>query len=411
MDRQTSLTRWWSRRPGASTDAQSTTDVRLTAPQSTAVSPTSTPSSATGSRTRQRKTTGKHRTTWSIRAKILTLLLLPVVPLLALWMITTGTTLGPALNLFTSVTNLESAGQPATALVDQLQAERRLAMSWAGGDHRSATRASLVAQRAKTDAAIDTLKRDTSTKTFHRAESDLTRGYLGVLDDGLVSLPAQRDRIDNGAKPDAVMSYYNNVIDDAFGLYGSIVGIDDHNLARQANTVAGLIQAREMFSREDAIVAGAVAARRLTADDYATLVSTIGTERYLYQQATRFLPAADQTTYQSILSSATFTRLRGDEDLLSQRAPIKSRLPAGFSANAWRADFDAIKGQLKQLESSAADRVLAATKPAGSRIVTRLAIAGGVGLLVLVVLILVAIRIARSIIRRVEGLLGCAGPG
>src|SRR5215813_5914112 len=123
MDRQTSLTRWWSRRPGASTDA--------------------------GSRTRQRKTTGKHRTTWSIRAKILTLLLLPVVPLLALWMITTGTTLGPALNLFTSVTNLESAGQPATALVDQLQAERRLAMSWAGGDHRSPTRASLVAQRSE----------------------------------------------------------------------------------------------------------------------------------------------------------------------------------------------------------------------------------------------------------------------
>ncbi len=200
------------------------------------------------------------------------------------------------------------------------------------------------------------------------------------------------------------MAFYNGVIDNAVGLYGSILGADDHDLARQANTVNGLIQAHEMFAREDAIVMGAVAARALSPADYTTLVATVGTQRYLYQQATRFLPVDEQRTYQSVLASAAFTRLRGDEDLLGQRTPNRSGLPAGFNSAQWRTDFDAVNAQLTAIESDQAAANLAATRPAAIRIVVRLAVAGGVGLVVLVALILISIRLARNIIARVHGL-------
>ncbi|HZD97695.1 MAG TPA: sensor histidine kinase [Micromonosporaceae bacterium] len=360
------------------------------------------------------------RAMWTIRAKILTLLLLPVVPLLAMWMFTTGATLGPALNLFSAVTNLQSAGQPATALIDRLQVERQLSMSWVGGRHDTATKNALTAARARTDAATATFRRDTATSTFHRAESDTTRGYLGVLDAALDRLTAQRSAIDHartstgsgngsgGRAPAAaagtVMAFYNGVIDNAVGLYGSILGADDHDLARQANTVNGLIQAREMFAREDAIVTGAVAAHTLSPADYTTFVATVGTERYLYQQATRFLPVDEQRTYQSVLASAAFTRLRGDEDLLGQRTPTRSGLPAGFDAARWRTDFDVVNTQLTAIESDQAAANLAATRPAAIRIVVRLAVAGGVGLVVLIALIFISIRLARNIIARVHGL-------
>ncbi len=355
---------------------------------------------------------------WTIRAKILTLLLLPVVPLLAMWMFTTGATLGPALNLFSAVTNLESAGQPATVLIDRLQAERQLSISWVGGRRDTATRTALTAARTRTDAAAATLRRDTATSRFHQAESDTTHGYLGVLDSALDGLAAQRSAIDRtgtsttrgstgsvrAATPDGVMTFYDGVIDNAIGLYGSILGADDHDLARQANTVNGLIQAREMFAREDAIVTGAIAARKLSPADNTEFVATVGTERYLYQQATRFLPLDEQRTYQSVLASPAFTRLRGDEDLLSQRTATASGLPAGFDGTQWRTDFDAVDAQLTSIQSRQAAANLAATRPAAVRIVVRLAVAGGIGLVVLVALILISIRLARNIIARVHGL-------
>ena len=347
---------------------------------------------------------GGARPTWSIRAKILTLLLLPVVPLLAMWMFTTSATLGPAVNLFTAVTNLQSAGQPSAALVDELQDERGLSMAYAGGRHDAATKAAISAARTKTDAAVAALHRNTGTAAFRDAESDLTRGYLDVLSAALARLPAVRAGIDRTTTPDEVMTYYDGTIDDAFGLYGSITGIDDHDLARQAATVVGLMQAREMFTREDAIVTGAVAARRLTPEAYQMLVGAIGTQRYLYQQATRFLPADDQRGYQATLSSVVFTQLRGLEDQLSVRAGTKTGLPTGFKATAWRSDFDTVNGELKALESTESQRTIAATKPAGERIVVRLAVAGGIGLLVLIALIIVSVRIARGIIARVHGL-------
>lgn len=358
------------------------------------------------------------RAMWTIRAKILTLLLLPVVPLLAMWMFTTGATLGPALNLFSAVTNLQSAGQPATALMDRLQVERQLSMSWVGGRRDTATRTALAAARARTDAAASTLRRDTATSTFHQAESTTTRGYLGVLDDTLDRLPAQRSAIDRAgsktargstgtvstATADGVMTFYDGVIDNAVGLYGSILGADDHDLARQANTVNGLIQAREMFAREDAIVMGAIAARKLSPADNTEFVATVGTQRYLYQQATRFLPLDEQQIYQSVLASPAFTRLRGDEDLLSQRTATASGLPAGFDGAEWRTDFDAVDTQLTSIETREAAANLAATRPAAVRIVVRLAVAGGIGLIVLIALILISIRLARNIIARVHGL-------
>src|SRR5262249_55038545 len=151
--------------------------------------------------------------------------------------------------------------------------------------HDAATKSALVAARATTDRAATTLAHDTAGQSFRDAESSLTRAYLGVLSSALGGLPTQRAAIDRKATQDDVMTYYDTAIDDAFGLYGSIAGIDDHDIARQASTVVGLMQAREMFAREDAIVTGAAAATRLTASAYTQLVGAIGSERYLYQQA------------------------------------------------------------------------------------------------------------------------------
>jgi signal transduction histidine kinase len=105
-----------------------------------------------------------------------------------------------------------------------------------------------------------------------------------------------------------------------------------------------------------------------------------------------------------VLAGPAFTRLRGDEDRLTQRTATGSGLPAGFDAVQWRTDFDIVNAQLISIESHEAAANLAAIRPAADRIVVRLAVAGGIGLIVLIALILISIRLARNIIARVHGL-------
>jgi len=339
----------------------------------------------------------------SIRTTILVLLLVPVVPLLSMWMFTTGGTVDRAAILFRSATNAQVVGQPTARLVDALQTERRLSMTWAGGRHDAATRAALAAQRSRTDAIATTLRHDTSTAASRHAATDLTRGYLGVLTAALSRLNRDRMAIDGGGRsPEAVMTDYDGFIDTALALYDSVDGAGD--LDRRGATISAMMQARESFAREDAIVAGAVAANRLSDNQYTALISAIGTQRYLFPPATRFLPGAEQRRYQAILSGAAFTRLRSREDALSQRRPTAPALPVGFDATGWADDFGTVNGQLARLETTQAEATVRVARSAAVRTVVELAVAGGIGLLVVVALIIAAVRLGRDIVTRLHRL-------
>src|SRR3954465_10300750 len=67
---------------------------------------------------------------WSIRSKIIALVSVPLTALLALWIFATVLTAGPALNLLSARTLLESVGNPGEVLVGELQRERRLSVEY-----------------------------------------------------------------------------------------------------------------------------------------------------------------------------------------------------------------------------------------------------------------------------------------
>src|SRR4029453_2068255 len=93
---------------------------------------------------------------WSIRQKIIMLLLVPVAALVALWLFATPITLGPALRLFDAKTSTEKIARPAEAVVSERQRERQASLSYLGDGRRD--RSALTAQRAHTDAAIATFR-------------------------------------------------------------------------------------------------------------------------------------------------------------------------------------------------------------------------------------------------------------
>jgi signal transduction histidine kinase len=160
-----------------------------------------------------------------------------------------------------------------------------------------------------------------------------------------------------------------------------------------------------MLNRENAVVTGVYAAGTLTPANARELAGYVTTQRYLYEQAARYLTGDIADTYSAIHTSTAYGRLAAMEDQLSLRAaPNRNGIPTGINIEQWRADFNQIDQQLLDMESAAEALTLDQAKPFAYGIVAKAAIAGIVGLIVLVVLIVVSLRIARRIIRRIETL-------
>jgi signal transduction histidine kinase len=338
----------------------------------------------------------------SIRSRIGILLLAPLVPLLGMWAFSTSISLASALNLLNAKTNAEEAVLPASEVVYQLQLERKLSTRFVSGDGR--VEQELKSQREQTDVAIADLRRLAGGDSLRHAASAVTAQHLAAVLKALEGLPTGRAVIDTrqSGRPQ-VMALYGGIIDRAFAVYDSIVGIvDDHEIARQGLTTLALSEAREMYTREDALVSGVLAGGGTFAPgERSLLIKIIGTQRYLYQTATRELQPADRTVYDEIVRGAPYRRLQATEDKITDAT---KGAVAGVDATRWNADVTALNTQLGDLEVVAANRAIASAGTVAVAIMLRLGVAGGLGLLVIVALVVIAIRAARSIIRRIAAL-------
>ena len=198
------------------------------------------------------------------------------------------------------------------------------------------------------------------------------------------------------------MANFNEIIDRAYAMYSSIGGVNDQELARQASTIIALTEARDMLQREDAIVSGMLAAGTTTVPEIVEMVQTIGLNRYLLANATRNLPALDQAAYQELISGVPYQNLRSmEERLIAQTTP---RLPLPIDALWWQSTLEEVDRQLFELGDVATQRTIAAATTTAIGVLLRLAIAGVLGLVVIIILIIISIRIARSLIRRITAL-------
>ncbi|MEV4411054.1 nitrate- and nitrite sensing domain-containing protein [Catellatospora sp. NPDC049609] len=327
------------------------------------------------------------------------LLLVPLVPLTGMWLFSTSVTLGAAANLMDVKSGVDLFGKPAYDLVTQLQAERALSVRFVGGG--AGAQVELTDQRAGTDAALAEFRRLADGEQGRDEASPLTRQHLDAVRKAMEDLPLGRAVVDTRQYDRLqILRLYSGMIDKAFGLYGSVSGLDDHQLNRQAGTVLALTEARELFARENALISAFIAAGPLTAAERAEVIRTVALQRRAHDTATRYLHPDDRATYQGVLDSAAYLRLRAIEERL---ADLTKPVPA-VDAHQWAADYGTVDGRLYELESAAADRTIDATMPAATAILLRLGLAGGAGLVVIVVLALVSLRVARSVIVRINAL-------
>ncbi|SCG44418.1 sensor histidine kinase [Micromonospora halophytica] len=335
---------------------------------------------------------------WSIRAKLTALVVTPVAALMALWIFTTTLTLGPALDLLVARTYIDDLGRPGGVVVAELQRERRLSVvALAGGDVRPV----LAAQRQRTDSAVAELRRRIGGERLRDAADDLLDNRLDKLAAALDTLPAGRVFIDRRQVDRAGASgLYTGVISSIFQTFSAMAAGPDAELNRQGLALNTLGRARELLGQTDALLAGALVTGRFVDGEHIRLVGTIGNERLLTDSAVVELLAEDRAAYQRLVAGEDFIRLRAMQEALL-RADPSGRPPV--DARTWETSHETVQRQLLDFELTQADALAERSMPVAVGILVRLGAAGVLGLAAIVVSVLVAVRVGRTLARQLTG--------
>jgi signal transduction histidine kinase len=338
---------------------------------------------------------------WPIRSKITALVIVPLAALMALWIFATTLTIGPALNLLAAQNLLDNVGVPGEALVRELTYERRLSLIYLAGGADTELRE----QRKRTDEAIAEFR---SRVTRDRVRDDLSDVLAARLDQTLAALdvlPSARNSIDRKQMDKAAaLSLYSSIISSAFQAFYVLATLPDEDITRQARALTMLGQARELLSQADALVAGAYTAGEFTAAEHAEFVQLVGSRHHLSSIAVAELPATTQVTYHRMTESEPFVRMQEMEEKLIAGG---TTLP-DIDPEMWWSTHEAVQQQMREFELGTSDVLAEASIPVAVRILLRLLFAGVLGLVAVIVSIIVAVRIGRSLVRRLTGLRSAA---
>ncbi|AXE25285.1 ATPase [Streptomyces globosus] len=350
----------------------------------------------------------------TVRAKVVSLLMVPVVALLALWGLTT---VGTARDIarMSRVQDIDrQIRTPVAAAVTELQAERRAAVRLLAAAAPAGERAAdLEKQMRRTDAAVRRLRLgDRHTVAESGGQRTAVAVRLREFVAGAEGLAAvRRDTADRRATPDAAYEAYNRVVDAALGVLGALAGGDRPDLGTEARVLLEFTRAGELLSREDALMA---APGPRTAESVRRLAGLVEARRTLTAVATGDLPAAGQAAWQSAAGSSAYAELTAAEDRALAAEPEPSGGPAKDTVKAaakqaaretaqqppagWDAAYASVSASLRDAEAAAhaaaADRgdpvARSVRGPAGAAVL--------LGLLAVGAALAISVRIGRGLV-------------
>ncbi|MGI5167764.1 nitrate- and nitrite sensing domain-containing protein [Spirillospora sp. CA-253888] len=348
----------------------------------------------------------------SIRARITQLVLVPLLSLAGLWVFVTVNSYGDASQLLSSREFQQDSLLPVQQLIGELQKERRLSV-WRLGAAPSADRAVLNAQRESTDKARATVQRyirDPALRAEPLAPVDSRMEDLAARLNALESVRRAVD--DHTAERQRALAEYSGMVDAGFAVYTAVTP-SDGTIAGDARTLIAMSRAREFLSRQDALLSGALAAGRMTAAERGEFAQLSGAQRFLFADTAPNLPSDALNRYRALADSTEFARLRKFEDQIirgadtvrpprqqsGQAAARASRAPiASPDAAVWRSTVDTANHRLYTFEDALLTEISKRAEDIAIGVFSKLAIAGGLGLLTVVASALIAVGLARRLL-------------
>ncbi|WP_370026651.1 nitrate- and nitrite sensing domain-containing protein [Planotetraspora sp. GP83] len=312
----------------------------------------------------------------------------------ALWGFVLNLTVGDGFALLRAKKLYDTVGVTSTDLGLQLQAERALTAEVLGGKKSTSA---LTSQQARTAGAAG--------KFSQAARDEIDGGSISadleVPLDGLLTalgrLPNIRESVALGKYNQLqAINAYNGLMDQLFAVYERLVSVPDLGVFQQGAAMQGMGNAYEMIAREDALVCGVAPSRSLTQDERDAFAVWVANQRFLYQKYRPVLKGGMRQPYEEVLSSPLFERFASLENHIIGRQAVGG-VPAE-DEEKWESAVEPLVMRLDAARAKASDALTASATSVAGGIMTRIAIAGGLGLIAIVATIVFSVRFGRRLV-------------
>ncbi|WP_395293685.1 nitrate- and nitrite sensing domain-containing protein [Kitasatospora hibisci] len=302
----------------------------------------------------------------------------------------------------------KKVGKPSNHVYYNLQEERRLTTE-ALARPGSVTDA-LRRQRQLTDEAVREFRR-VSAETADAAPAEI-RTAAAEAQQAMDKLADQRAAVDRAAvDQQAVYTYFTDLIAVDLRLFTELSRIDNGEVTWTSRALVSSLWAKEMLSREDALLARGWPSGKLAVADYQQVQQAISTQDYLFNlQIVPFVPAQEVDAWHDVMHSPVWQNKIAVEQALLRPVSTDTggsvKLPA--SQDQWRQAVDQINPQLVIVIDTRTDDVVEVSRSSFLALLSRFVQTTIAGLIAVIVVVFTSWRLTRSMRRRIKDLQGQA---
>jgi hypothetical protein len=333
----------------------------------------------------------------SIRRKMVALLLVPLVSLTAIWGFATVLTGRGVAQLFTVSALVEKIGYPTEDAVRVLQQERRQALVYLADPRASDALSALRATRNATDSAVAEIRKNAKDSDVRDGMDAGDGERLTAVLDAFDGIDALRRSVEDGTVTRSVaLGLYNDLVDPCYALLSSLDGIDSVAMDKQARALLNVTRARELLSREDALLSSSLVVGKLSRDEIRDVSDLVAQRTLMYDISLADLPSSERERYERFWDNASTAPLRVAEQAVVSAQPGEFNT---VSAKNWDAAAGSVLDELSKLNDEAGARYQDRVRPVAMSVILKAAFAGVLGLVALLVSLFLSMRIGRGLVR------------
>ncbi|MDX3642532.1 nitrate- and nitrite sensing domain-containing protein [Streptomyces sp. MB09-02B] len=333
----------------------------------------------------------------SIRRKIVALLLVPLVALTGVWTFATVLTGREASDLFRVADIVEEVGFPTEDTIRVLQQERRQTLVYLADPRSDEAVTALDRSRAATDKAVGEFREHARDADLRDEMGEATSLRLTTILEALDTLPSLRTTVESGTLTvTQALGHYDELVDPCFTLLSNLPALDSVEMDKQGRALVNIGRARELLSREDALLSSVLVADRITKEEIRDFSDLVAQRTLMYEISLPQLPTEDRDRFADYWKGASTAPLRSVEQAVIGSDPGR---PTKFTAKGWDTSVEPVLADLRDLSVEAGDRYQDRVRPLVTDVILKAAVAGVLGLLALLFSLFMSVRIGRVLIR------------
>jgi hypothetical protein len=334
----------------------------------------------------------------SIRRKIVALLLVPFLSLTCMWGISTVVTGREAAQLFSVSSVSRKLSLPLVDTVHALQEERRQTLIYLADPRAVDTLSELRRLRTVTNLRMAKIRLTSSKADVRDALDEASRDRLDAIVNAFDGLESLRRTVEQtNLTRSQALEFYSRIIDPCHNFLGGLEPLQDVLVDRQRTAVVGLTQARELLSREDALVVSGIVAGTFEEKDLRSLIGQITARKLRYEISLPALSSEDRVTFHQYWTGPQTKPLRLAEERIIEAGASNAARAVG--TKDWEEAAGSVLDDLNRMDKRASEGFRSRVDPIAIGVIVMAAIAGVLGFLALLLSLFISVRVGRELIR------------